>query len=262
MKLGVIGCGLIASAILEGILNNNLLDKADITVADKFEGSRERAKKNLGVNVTDDNLLAAKQDVLLIAIQPELYPAVLDEIKDTVRENGTIIWTIAAGVTMAEVHARVGDDVKLIRTMPNTCATVGTAVTAVVADNNVNDEEVEMLMKLVGGFGIAERMDESKLNGIIPVTGSSPAMIFMLIDAMANGAAREGFTWEQAVKFSAQAVKGSAEMVLKSGRHPAELQNQVCTPGGITIEMVKRLEAFGFRNAVMEAMQACTEDLD
>ncbi len=262
MKLGVIGCGLIASAILEGILNNNLLDKADITVADKFEGSRERAKKNLGVNVTDDNLLAAKQDVLLIAIQPELYPAVLDEIKDTVRENGTIIWTIAAGVTMAEVHAHVGDDVKLIRTMPNTCATVGTAVTAVVADNNVNDEEVEMLMKLVGGFGIAERMDESKLNGIIPVTGSSPAMIFMLIDAMANGAAREGFTWEQAVKFSAQAVKGSAEMVLKSGRHPAELQNQVCTPGGITIEMVKRLEAFGFRNAVMEAMQACTEDLD
>lgn len=262
MKLGVIGCGLIASAILEGILNNNLLDKADITVADKFEGSRERAKKNLGVNVTDDNLLAAKQDVLLIAIQPELYPAVLDEIKDTVRENGTIIWTIAAGVTMAEVHAHVGDDVKLIRTMPNTCATVGTAVTAVVADNNVNDEEVDMLMKLVGGFGIAERMDESKLNGIIPVTGSSPAMIFMLIDAMANGAAREGFTWEQAIKFSAQAVKGSAEMVLKSGRHPAELQNQVCTPGGITIEMVKRLEAFGFRNAVMEAMQACTEDLD
>ncbi len=262
MKLGVIGCGLIASAILEGILNNNLLDKADITVADKFEGSRERAKKNLGVNVTDDNLLAAKQDVLLIAIQPELYPAVLDEIKDTVRENGTIIWTIAAGVTMAEVHAHVGDDVKLIRTMPNTCATVGTAVTAVVADNNVNDDEVAMLMKLVGGFGIAERMDESKLNGIIPVTGSSPAMIFMLIDAMANGAAREGFTWEQAVKFSAQAVKGSAEMVLKSGRHPAELQNQVCTPGGITIEMVKRLEAFGFRNAVMEAMQACTEDLD
>ena len=86
-------------------------------------------------------------------------------------------------------------------------------------------------------------------------------MIFMLIDAMANGAARKGFTWEQAVRFSAQAVKGAAEMVLVSGKHPAQLQNQVCTPGGITIEMVKRLEAYGFRNAVLEAMQACTEDL-
>jgi len=146
--------------------------------------------------------------------------------------------------------------------MPNTCAQVGAAVTAVVPNKNVTKEETEMMLKLISGFGIAEVLDEGKLNGIIPVTGSSPAMVFMLIDAMANGAAREGFTWEQAIKFSAQAVKGSAEMVLRSGKHPAELQNQVCTPGGITIEMVKRLESFGFRNAVMEAMQACTEDLD
>ncbi|EEG72382.1 pyrroline-5-carboxylate reductase [[Clostridium] hylemonae DSM 15053] len=262
MKLGVIGCGLMASAIMEGIVNNKLMNPEDITAADKFEASRERAKKNIGVCVTADNKEAAGQDILLIAIQPELYPAVLEEIKETVRANGTIIWTIAAGVTLAEVHQHVGSDVKVVRTMPNTCATVGAAVTAVVANDNVTEEEVHTLMGLIGGFGIAEQLDESKLNGIIPVTGSSPAMVFMLIDAMANGAAREGFTWDQAVKFSAQAVKGSAEMVLKSGRHPAALQNQVCTPGGITIEMVKRLEAFGFRNAVMEAMQACTEDLD
>lgn len=262
MKLGVIGCGLMASAIMEGIVNNKLMEPGDITASDKFAASRERAKNNIGVSVTEDNKVAASQDILLIAIQPELYPAVLEEIRETVQNNGTIIWTIAAGVTLEEVHGYVGSDVKVVRTMPNTCATVGTAVTAVAPDENVTDEEVQALMELIGGFGIAERLDESKLNGIIPVTGSSPAMIFMLIDAMANGAAREGFTWEQAVKFSAQAVKGSAEMVLKSGRHPAVLQNQVCTPGGITIEMVKRLEAYGFRNAVMEAMQACTEGLD
>ena len=207
-------------------------------------------------------MIAAKNDVLLVAVQPWLVPAIMDEIKDTVKENGTIVWCVAAGVTIAELEEHFGSDAKIVRCMPNTCAQVGAAVTAVVPNKNVSKEETEMMLKLISGFGIAEILDESKLKGIIPVTGSSPAMVFMLIDAMANGAAREGFTWEQAIKFSAQAVKGSAEMVLRSGKHPAELQNQVCTPGGITIEMVKRLESFGFRNAVMEAMQACTEDLD
>lgn len=261
MKLGGIGYGLISGAIIGGIVNCGLVDPSDITISDKFEGSRKKAQEN-GFTATDDNKVAAKNDVVLIAVQPWLVPAILDEIKDTVRENGTIVWTLAAGVTVGEVQSHLGDDAKIVRCMPNTCATVGAAVTAVVPNKNVTEEETKMMMDLMGGFGIAELLDEDKLNGIIPVTGSSPAMVFMLIDAMANGAAREGFTWEQAIKFSAQAVKGSAEMVLRSGKHPAELQNQVCTPGGITIEMVKRLEAFGFRNAVMEAMQACTEDLD
>ena len=261
MKLGGIGYGLISGAILGGIVNNDLVKPENITISDKFEGSRKRAVE-AGFTAVDDNMIAAKNDVLLVAVQPWLVPAIMDEIKDTVKENGTIVWCVAAGVTIAELEEHLGSDAKIVRCMPNTCAQVGAAVTAVVPKKNVSKEETEIMLKLISGFGIAEILDESKLNGIIPVTGSSPAMVFMLIDAMANGAAREGFTWEQAIKFSAQAVKGSAEMVLRSGKHPAELQNQVCTPGGITIEMVKRLESFGFRNAVMEAMQACTEDLD
>ena len=262
MKLGVIGCGLMASAIMEGIVSKGLLTPEDILAADKFEASRERAQANLGVHITADNREAAAQDVVLLALHPNFCGAVLDEIADVVREHGTVVWSIAAGVTVDQICSHVGEDAKVVRCMPNTCATVGTAVTGVVPNANVSEEEVAALMELIGGFGIAERFDdERKLDAIIPVTGSSPAMIFMLIDAMANGAAREGFTWEQAVRFSAQAVKGAAEMVLVSGKHPAQLQNQVCTPGGITIEMVKRLEAYGFRNAVLEAMQACTEDL-
>lgn len=262
MKLGTIGCGLIANAILGGIVNNKLINPSEILVSDIYLPSLEKIRDTLGVNITQDNKEAAKADIVLIAIHPRFCPDVFDEIAETVQENGTIVWSVAAGVTLDEIQSHIGADQKIVRTMPNTCATVGAAVTAVAPNDNVTEEEVEELTRLIGGFGAAERMPERLLNGIIPVTGSSPAMIFMLIDAMANGAAREGFPWDQAIRLSAQAVKGSAEMVLKSGKHPAELQNQVCTPGGITIEMVKKLEECGFRNAVMEAMGACTENLD
>jgi pyrroline-5-carboxylate reductase len=261
MKLGCIGCGQIASAILGGIVGKKLLDPSEIIAADKYMPSLEKAKANMGINITQDNKEAAKADILLIAVYPQIYPAVLDEVKDVVRENGTIIWTIGAGVTIADVESHVGSDMKVVRTMPNTCATVGAGVTAVAPNGNVTDEELEYLISLINGFGSAERMSEDLLNGVIPVTGSSPAMVFMLIEAMANGAAREGFPWDQAIRLSAQAVKGSAEMVLQSDRHPAALQNQVCTPGGLTLEMVKKLEELGFRNAVIEAMAACIQDI-
>lgn len=262
MKLATIGCGLMASAILEGIVSNELIAPEEILAADKFQGSLDKIQKKLGVCVSTDNKEATKADVLLIALHPGIVPVVLDEIKDAVLENKPLIWTIAAGVPISTFEEHLGEQVRVVRSMPNTCATVGAGITGVVPNKNVSNEEVEMLCGLMEGFGMAERLpEESFLDGIIPVTGSSPAMVFMLIDAMANGAAREGFNWDQAVRLSAQAVLGSAKMVLESGRHPAALQNQVCTPGGLTLEMVKKLEEHGFRNAILEAMEACTKDL-
>lgn len=262
MKLGVIGCGLMASAILEGIVANDVLPPEDIIISDRHGINRQRMHDALGIGIAENNREAAAQDVLLLAVHPKVCGTVLDEVRDVIEENGTVIWSIAAGPTIADLREHAGPNAKIMRSMPNTCATVGAAVTAVVPSENVPEDEVAQVMRLIEGFGIAARFDdEKKLDDIIPVTGSSPAMIFMFIDAMANGAAREGFEWDQAVRFSAQAIKGCAEMVLRTGRHPAQLQNQVCTPGGITIEMVKRLEEHGFRNAVMEAMRACTENL-
>lgn len=260
MRLGGIGYGLMSGAILDGIINQKLVPAENITISDKNPASREKAVGN-GFTAVDDPVAAAKNDVVLVAVHPDAVPGVMESIKDTVKENGTIVWCCAAGVTIAEIESHLHEGAKVIRIMPNTCATVGAGITAVAVNDNMTQDDIDMMMNLMTGFGIAEILEEKKLDSIIPVTGSSPAMIFMLIDAMANGAAREGFSWDQSVKFSAQVVKGCAEMVLKSGRHPAQLQNQVCTPGGITIEMVKRLEEFGFRNAILEGMQACTEDL-
>lgn len=196
MKLGVIGCGLMATAIMKGITTRNIIDPEDIIAADRHDTNLERVKNDFGVKVTSDNKFAASQDIVLVAVQPWCVTDLMAEIRDNVIANDTIIWTLAAGLSIEQITNLIGENVKVIRSMPNTCAQVGSSVTGVSPGANMTEEDIALVMKLIEGFGIAEILPEEKLDAIVPVTGSSPAMIFMLIDAMANGAAREGFTWE------------------------------------------------------------------
>ena len=258
MKLGAIGCGNMAKAILGGIIKNGLIKPEDIMGADIYQPGLKEAADILGIRTTSDNKEAAQAEVLLLAVKPENYRGIIEEIKDDVKES-TIIWTIAPGVTLADIDAYFGRSVKAVRTMPNTPAMVGAGVTAVTPNSQVTEEEAEYICSLIGSFGVAERIPESMMDATIPTSGSSPAMIFMLIEAMADGAVREGFSIEQSYRLCAQTVLGSAQMVLESGKHPGELKDMVCTPGGITIEMVKKLEQYGFRNAIMEGMEVCTK---
>jgi len=258
MKLGTIGCGNMAKAILGGIIGKGLICPEDIIAADMYVPGLEGAKKSLGINVTTDNKEAAKADVVVIAIKPEYYKSVIEEIKDVVSED-TIFWTIAPGITLADMENFFGRKIKAVRTMPNTPAMVGAGVTAVTPNEQVTEEEAKYICELIGGFGTAEKIPECLMDATIPVSGSSPAMVFMFIEAMADGAVREGFSREQAYRLCAQTVLGSARMVLETGKHPGELKDMVCTPGGITIELVKKIEQFGFRNAVMEGMEVCTK---
>lgn len=256
MKLGSIGLGNMASAILGGIIKNGVCSKEDIIGSAPSEGTRKKAEETLGIKVTADNKEVAKADIVLLAVVPSVYPAVIEEIKDIINED-TIIWTIAAGITIEEMEAQFGKKVKIVRTMPNTPAQVGAGVTGVTPNANVTEEDLEIIRKCIEATGIMEIIPESLMDGIVPVTGSSPAFIFMLINAMADGAVREGFPRKQAIRLAAQTVMGSAKMVLETGKHPEELKDEVCTPGGITIELVKKMEEFGFRNAVLEGMEAC-----
>lgn len=258
MKLGTIGCGNMAKAILEGIISNHLIEADEIIAADMYKPSLEAAKEKLGLHITDDNKEAAKADVLLLAVAPAFYKEIIAEIKEVLTEK-TIVWTIAPGVTLDMMEEYAGTGIKVVRTMPNTPSMVGAGVTAVTPNTYMSDEDVEYICKLIGGFGLAECIPERLMDGIIAVSGSSPAMIFMLIEAMGDGAVREGFPRAQAYRLCAQAVLGSAQMVLNTGKHPGDLKDMVCTPAGITIELVKKLEEFGFRNAVMEGMGICSK---
>lgn len=148
---------------------------------------------------------------------------------------------------------------KIVRTMPNTPALVGEGITGVCKNELVTEEELSYICKIFSGFGKAEVLSEKLMDVVVSVSGSSPAYVFLFIEAMADAAVADGMPRAQAYKFAAQAVYGSAKMVLETGKHPGELKDMVCSPGGTTIEAVRVLEEKGFRSSVIEAMKACVK---
>lgn len=153
----------------------------------------------------------------------------------------------------------LGDDLKIIRTMPNTPALVGQAMSAVCPNKNVSEEELKYCINIFESFGECEVLEEKYFDGFIAVAGSSPAYVFMFIEAMADGAVKLGIPRAKAYKMAAQSVLGSAKMVLETGKHPGELKDMVCSPAGTTIDAVVELEKLGFRNSVIQAMDKCAE---
>lgn len=258
MRLGFIGCGNMATAMMRGIIANNIISKEDILGADLSEAMTMKAKNELGINVTGDNKEAAKQaEILVLSVKPQYYEAVINEIKDVVNETQIIV-TIAPGKTLEWLDNQFGRNVKIVRTMPNTPALVGEGITGVCHNANVTPKELEQVVTILKGFGKCEVIPEHLIDVVVSVSGSSPAYVFMFIEAMADAAVADGMPRAQAYEFAAQAVLGSAKMVLETGKHPGELKDMVCSPGGTTIEAVRVLEEKGMRSAVFEAMKACT----
>ncbi len=257
-KIGFIGCGNMASAIIQGITKKTDIKCEKILVSDASEAAIAKASEELGVNATRSNTRVVSEcEVLFLSIKPQFYETVLNEIKDKVSPSQVIV-SIAPGKTLSWIQSILGDNVKLVRTMPNTPALVGEGVTGVCKNANVSDEDFTYVMSLLSSFGMAEAISESLMDVCVSVSGSSPAYVFMFIEAMADAAVADGMPRDKAYKFAAQAVLGSAKMVLETGKHPGELKDMVCSPGGTTIEAVRVLEDKGFRSAVIEAMKACT----
>lgn len=259
MKLGFIGTGNMASAIMGGIIKNQLISADEIIGADVYASSREKAKEQFGIHVTADNHeVVENADVVVLAVKPQFYEEVICEIRDFVRADQIVI-TIAPGKTLAWLAEKFDKGVKLVRTMPNTPALVGAGMTAMCPNEHMTEEEINYVRMLLGSFGRVEIVTERLMDTVVSVSGSSPAYVFMMIEAMADAAVSGGMPRTQAYQFAAQAVMGSAKMVLETGKHPGELKDMVCSPGGTTIEAVRTLEECGFRSAVIEAMKVCEE---
>ena len=256
-KVGFIGCGNMSSAIISGLINKASMEPAKIIASDAFEATLKTASDKFNINTTSDNTLVAKEaEVIFLAVKPQYYEAVIAEIKDQITSDQIIV-TIAPGKTLSWLEERFGQ-VKIVRTMPNTPALVGEGVTGVCRNSQVYDGEFQYIMSLISSFGVAEDIPESLMDVCVSVSGSSPAYVFMFIEAMADAAVADGMPRDKAYKFAAQAVYGSAKMVLETGMHPGALKDMVCSPGGTTIEAVRVLEEKGFRSSVIEAMKACT----
>lgn len=256
MKLGFIGAGNMARAIIGGVLHSGLVEPKEVIASDVSRDAIDHVSKTLGIETTTDNYLAAQAEILFLAVKPIYLQQVLEEIKGDIPAE-TIIVSIVAGKDISWLEERIGSEHKIIRTMPNTPALVGEGITAVCPNEKIERKELEEVLSILQSFGKAEVVAESMMDAVVAVSGSSPAYVFMFIEAMADAAVAEGMPRAQAYQFAAQSVLGSAKMVLETGKHPGELKDMVCSPAGTTIEAVQSLENHGFRGIVMECMRAC-----
>lgn len=258
MKVGFIGLGNMASAMIGGMLEKGLIGPGDVIGSSKTKTTAEKIKDRFNITtVTDNKKAAAEADILFLAVKPLFFPEIISEIRDSVGA-GTLIVSIAAGRTLSYIKEAFGrPELKIVRCMPNTPALVLAGCTGVCAGEGVPQEDVEKVVKLMEAFGRADVVPERLMDAVVGVSGSSPAYVFLFIEAMADAAVAAGMPRKQAYEFAAQSVMGSAKMVLETGLHPGELKDMVCSPGGTTIEAVKVLEEQGFRGVVMDAVEAC-----
>lgn len=259
MKVAVIGCGNMGSAIIGGLIRSGAVRPGDLTASDKSGEMRKKAETAFGIRTTDDNAdCISGADLIVAAVKPNVFTAALSEISSVLLKH-QIILSIAAGKTMADLEKVFGGDKKLVRAMPNTPALVGEGITGFCVSPNITEDDKKLVLTVLSSFGEAEEVPESLMAAVTSVSGSSPAYVYIFIEAMADAAVADGMPRKQAYHFAAKTVLGSAKMVLETGKHPGELKDMVCSPGGTTIEGVAALEKAGFRTSVIEAVRACTK---
>lgn len=257
MKIGFTGCGNMGSAMMRGIIASGKCAAENIMASDTLPKALESRRKELGILTTADNREVAEfAEILFLSVKPQYYENVISQIRTLDLQNKIIV-TIAPGKTLKWLGEQFGKKVKIIRTMPNTPAMVGEGMMGMCPNENVTDEDLQLVRGVCSSFGKTEIVGENLLDVVTAVSGSSPAYVFMFIEAMADAAVADGMPRDKAYRFAAQAVLGSAKMVLETGKHPGELKDMVCSPGGTTIEAVRVLEEKGMRSAVFEAVKAC-----
>ena len=208
----------------------------------------------------ESNAECANQSrIVVLAVKPQYYDAVLKNIKYAVKPEQIVI-SIAPGITIDSLVKKLGDGKRIVRAMPNTPALLGEGMTGVTYDRGLfTEEEEQEIRAFFQSFGRMEYVEERLMSAVVCASGSSPAYVYMFIEALADSAVRYGLPRDKAYEFAAQTVKGAAEMVLQTGKHPGELKDMVCSPAGTTIAGVAALEEYGFRNAVLKANEACYE---
>ena len=231
-KIGFIGCGNMAKAMLNGIIKSNIVENKNIIVSSKTSKTLENIGKEFGVRTILENKEVAKgADYLILAVKPHLYKEILEEIKEDIREE-TIVISIGAGISLDFLKENLKENSKFVKTMPNTPALVGEGMSAISLGDNLDVKEIEDVLDIFKSFGKVEIIDEGLMDAFTAICGSSPAYIFLLIEAMADAGVKEGLPRHLAYNMAAQAVLGSAKMVLETEEHPGRLKDNVCSPGG------------------------------
>lgn len=256
-RLGFIGTGNMGTALIKTIAGSGIIKPENIFIYDVDTARAAQLASKYNVNLVNGNSeVVRNSDIIILAVKPSYIKPVLEGCKEEFTIDKMLI-SIAVGVPIKVYKNLLGEDVKIIRTMPNTPAMVGEGMTLLACDKNVTIDEKKLAIELFECVGKVEELDERLMSEVTALTSSSPAYVFIFIEAMADAAVHSGLSRAQAYRLAAQAVLGSAKMILDTGMHPGELKDMVCSPAGTTIEAVRVLEKKGFRSAVLDAMGEC-----
>lgn len=256
--IGFIGCGNMGRAMVEGIMKANLVDGDHMIVSNRHPERLSELSEVYDCYISDNESVAKNSDIIVLAIKPYLYKDVITSIKDIIKKDAVII-NIAAGISQSDIIEMFGREVKTVKAMPNTPAMVQEAMSALSFSEGCSEEDREDVIAIFESFGQCREVEEHLMDAVMVVAGSSPAYLFMVLEAMADGAVMQGLPRKDAYAFAAQAMIGSAKMLLETGKHPGELKDMVCSPAGTTIEAVAKMEEMGLRSAIIEGMRACAK---
>lgn len=258
-KIGIIGGGNMAEALISGLVQSGAALPANIICSDIREDPLEALKENYGVNVTTDNCeVAAQSEIIIYATKPQILATVLKETADILDKSKLII-SIAAGVPLAAIQSGIGKELRLIRVMPNICAFVKESATAIAAGKYVEDGDIDLAKAIFDSVGISVFIKENILmDAFTGLSGSGPAYVFLIIDAMADAGVKMGLSRKDSLLLSTQTVMGSAKLLLESKEHPGQLKDRVTSPGGTSIAGIHTLEQGGLRTTIMDAVEAAT----
>jgi pyrroline-5-carboxylate reductase len=251
IKLGVIGGGVMGSAIVSRLIAEDIYQASDILISDPTAEQRELLQQEYGVQVTTDNNLAAIAPVLLLAIKPQIFAQVIASLSQN--HPNQLVLSILAGVDISRLENSFPDRA-IIRAMPNTPATVGMGITAISAGSHVQPEQMNLAIQIFQAIGEVVTVPESLMDAVTGLSGSGPAYVAIAIEALADGGVAAGLPRNIADKLALQTVLGTAQLLKESQLHPAQLKDRVTSPGGTTIAGVTKLEQSGFRSALIEAV--------
>ena len=256
MKLGFIGAGNMGGAIIKGLIKSGRIKAEDINVTEKNAAILESMAKEQGIiPCKDHNELINNSDIVFMAVKPVVFPSVIAAAKDRIRDKRPLLISMAAGITTESIGKMLGFDTPVVRMMPNINAEILMSATALCKNETASDKDIETAEDILSAIGMTARIDENMFGVFSAIAGCSPAYVYLFIDSLARGAQKMGMNKKQALEIAAAAVAGSAEMFSRSDKHPWELIDKVCSPGGTTIEGVCTLEEYKFEAAVVKAVE-------
>jgi pyrroline-5-carboxylate reductase len=256
-KIAFIGGGQMAEAMIGGLLSGQVCAAESVWATDPVAERRDRLKSQFGIRVGTTNREAVVwADVVVLAVKPQMLPAVLSELGQTLAH--ALVISIVAGVTIRTIEEQTGSATRVVRAMPNTPALIREGMTALVPGAGVSNDDVRLVRTMFEAVGLVVLVEERMMDAVTGLSGSGPAYIFQAIEALADGGVMMGLPRQTAELLAAQTVLGSARLVLESGEHPAQLKDRVASPGGTTIAGLHQLEQAGFRAALMAAVEAAT----